>query len=86
MTLAKEKHFHEALVGFHGSILWSMQLLSLTIKEITQLQGGEQKSCSKRKCRICPLQPSFEIFLGLKLCTYQRLLVTQTEIDQRFLK
>ena len=40
MMLAKEKYFHEALVGFHGCILWCVQLLSLTIKEITQLRGG----------------------------------------------
>lgn len=40
-------------------------------------QGGGGRLCSTRKCRICPLQPSFEMFLALKLCTYQRLLGTQ---------
>lgn len=78
MILAKEKYFHEALVGFHGCILWCMQLLSLTIKEITQLQSREEGGDFVLQENVgCPLQPSFEMFLALKLCTYQRLLGTQ---------
>lgn len=70
MTLAKEFFFPRGFSRF--SWLYSLVCAAAFINNkgnYTVKKDGGRLSPT-RKCRICPLQPSFEMFLALKLCTY----------------